>query len=148
MPTCPYCRRSHYTTSSTKDAFTTLDGLWEACITERSPIGCSKHDFTLTIAGGRASCKSECSHYDGSSWDEVDFGKTRSGKSFSATQKMTKAPSWSCGARLCGLSRVEGRLDSCGRATFRAVFTVSSPKGDTMDIIQEGRMKRSMKRKL
>jgi len=118
------------------------------CITESSKLGSSKYTITLNLEGDTGKYEvpdNDENHYGNGSWDEVDWGKTVSGKSFVAKQKIAHAPSWlGCGASIAGRSGLQGRLSQGGNsATFTTSMTVLSPgDGDELEIVQRGEMKR------
>lgn len=141
---CPYCRTEdenfRRTACSPDDV---INGEWKVSMREKSPLGSCHHEADLVIKKDAGSCTSRVEHLDGVFWEEVNVQKTDCGKTFTAKQKTKSAPGWAGeSARVLGSSIVNGSWTSKYTATFTTQITLMNGKGETLVIVQEGRMTR------
>jgi hypothetical protein len=148
-PTCPFCRAEDYSICALEDGEepplspSSLQGVWDVCITESSSLGKSSHTITLKIdqdSAKYAAPDDDESHYNHGAWDDLTVGHTPSGKTFVGKQKLGRAPSWLGRACVVGAG-LRGRLHTPNAAKFTTSMTVISPEGDELEIVQEGVMK-------
>jgi hypothetical protein len=150
VPVCPFCRQQEYQVSplvaetvSHQPSSLSLDGTWDVDITEKSKIGCSQYKVTLTINGDSAKYEDPENHFDGSAWEELTFGHTKSGKSFTASQHLRRAPEWlGRGTSVDGHTGLLGRIEGTDSANFKTTVTYLSAEDDELEVSQTAKMTR------
>lgn len=152
VPTCPFCRQHRYevcaadcSIASVVSPLSQFEGIWDVRVTERSTVGTSSYNATLTVEGDSAHFEADDNHLTGTIWQDLEFGKTPSGKSFCARHRMRNAPFWMDGrGNILDAAGLQGRLDGPNKATFATSYVVDNPRGEEeLEITQTGVMTRT-----
>lgn len=143
--TCPFCREPLYTVQGQQQVQPDqpLEGIWDVRVVEKSPAGSVIHSAIMTITGDCGRFESGSGFLEGGCWDGLAMGRTPSGKSFCATQRLSQAPPWMPSSARChGGSQVDGRVTGRGLADFTSSVMVSDQKGDTVLVQYQYQMRR------